>query len=539
MASPLWRISQGQRTISSMITKKEIFNVIAISVMVALLTTVPYVLADFLAKPDGVFSGFLMNPFDGFSYLAKMRQGYEGQWLFHLPYTVDPGQGAFIFIFYLFLGHLAKWFGTPLIVMYHAIRFLGAVIMFIVSFFLVARFLREKSHRWWAFGFILLGGGLGWLVLPFEIFASDLWIVESIPFLSAYTNAHFPVAIALFLILILLLLREFRSIQIGLGLAFIISTLLAAVQPFALLVLFAFLFLWLLWETWIETKSPGHGQNRIREKWLIYIAMILGALPWLIYDYWITRSHPQIAEWNAQNITPSPPILVYVFGLGLMLLVAVFGLLTGQFRKSHKERLLMVWIVTQSILLYAPFALQRRLSLGIYFPLIILAVLTMDRVVRESKKLPFIFLLLLILSIPSNLVVVGSGIAGIVKQDPFVFLENDEMKTYQWLASNLDPGEIILASPLTGNRIPAFTSLKVLYGHPFETPHAEEQSSFVEELYSSEDPPDEVVSGLQDMSISYVFYGTQEKSLGQPQWLDNLVEIFNAGEYSVYEIPSP
>ena len=42
--------------------------------------------------------------------------------------------------------------------------------------------------------------------------------------------------------------------------------------------------------------------------------------------------------------------------------------------KVSRGRLMLVWIVVQVALLYAPFPLQRRLALGLYFPLVVLAV---------------------------------------------------------------------------------------------------------------------------------------------------------------------
>ena len=522
-----------------MVTRNEFLRALAISILIALITMVPYIAASFLVKPSDIFGGFLINPIDGFSYLAKMRQGYDGQWLFHLPYTLDPGKGTFIFVYFLFLGHLSKWLGVPSIYIYHAVRFLGSVLMFGAAFILITRFLKNHIHRLWAFVIVVLGAGLGWLALPFGLLASDLWIVESIPFLTAYANAHFPIATALFLSLIIIMISKHQSIKKSMGLAILASTLLAAIQPFSIITLFIFLLLWILWETWIEVREQRDVKNEVRVKWLIYFAMIIGALPWLIYDYCITLSHPEIAEWNAQNITPSPSVIEYVFGFGAILIISIFGLFTRQFSKSRTERFLMVWMLAQAILLYAPFGLQRRLSLGLYFPLVIIAVLTLDRLIRNKKKLQFVFLLLLIISIPSNLVVIGSGIAGVMKKDPFVVLDNDEMQSYHWLSSNVDPGKIILAGPMSGNRIPAFADLRVFYGHPFETTNAKEQRNFIEQAYSSEDDKDETFQMLQELEVSYVFYGPEERELGQPQWLENLEVLFTAGEYSIYEIPMP
>jgi hypothetical protein len=71
-----------------------------------LLTLLPYLWANAAAGSGHVFAGFLLNPLDGATYLAKMRQGWEGNWLFTLPFTADPGPGSFLFTYYLLLGPL-------------------------------------------------------------------------------------------------------------------------------------------------------------------------------------------------------------------------------------------------------------------------------------------------------------------------------------------------------------------------------------------------------------------------------------------------
>ncbi len=61
----------------------------------------PFLAGQILAGNGHVFGGFLLNPLDGNSYLAKMRLGLEGEWRFRLPYTAEPGEGAYLFLFYI------------------------------------------------------------------------------------------------------------------------------------------------------------------------------------------------------------------------------------------------------------------------------------------------------------------------------------------------------------------------------------------------------------------------------------------------------
>lgn len=70
-----------------------------------LAVSLPYAWALAAGGDTHVFGGFLLNPIDGNSYLAKMMQGWSGAVTFTLPYTAEPGEGVILFVFYLFLGH--------------------------------------------------------------------------------------------------------------------------------------------------------------------------------------------------------------------------------------------------------------------------------------------------------------------------------------------------------------------------------------------------------------------------------------------------
>ncbi|HSB90324.1 MAG TPA: hypothetical protein VLD63_09915, partial [Anaerolineales bacterium] len=172
-------------------------RVVVPALLVIAATTVPYILATSLQPPGFVFGGFLLNPVDGFSYLAKMRQGMEGSWLFRLPYAAQPGGGTFLFVYYLFLGHVAAWTHLPPLVVFHIARVLGALAMFAAAAAFLRHMAPDGPGRRWAWVMVLIGSGFGWIGLPFGGLAPDLWVPEAIPFLSAYASAHFGLSMAL------------------------------------------------------------------------------------------------------------------------------------------------------------------------------------------------------------------------------------------------------------------------------------------------------------------------------------------------------
>mgnify|MGYP003935436743 CR=1 FL=1 len=70
------------------------------------ITAIPYVVGAAMATDERIFGGFVYAVEDGYSYLAKMRQGAEGAWLFHVPYTPEPHPGALVYPFYLLIGKI-------------------------------------------------------------------------------------------------------------------------------------------------------------------------------------------------------------------------------------------------------------------------------------------------------------------------------------------------------------------------------------------------------------------------------------------------
>ena len=78
------------------ITREEWRWAAAWALALVAIATLPFLIA-YWTTPEGLFyTGFLSNPEDGHTYLAKMRQGMRGDWLFHMPFTPEPHRGAFL-----------------------------------------------------------------------------------------------------------------------------------------------------------------------------------------------------------------------------------------------------------------------------------------------------------------------------------------------------------------------------------------------------------------------------------------------------------
>jgi hypothetical protein len=80
--------------------------------------------------------------------------------------------------------------------------------------------------------------------------------------------------------------------------------------------------------------------------------------------------------------------------------------------------------------------------------------------------------------------------------------------------------------------------LRVLYGHPFETPDADAQKLKVEELFLTGGTASSGMQALLEDGVEYVFYGPREQEIGNPAWLTELERIGEFGEVRLYKVDS-
>lgn len=483
--------------------------------LVIILITLPFIYSQISGGSYYVFSGFLFNSVDGNSYLAKMQEGWSGSWQFTLPYTAEPGSGTYLFLFYIFLGHLARWLHLPLVLMFHFSRIVATACFFWVLSIFLTRFLKlESISAGRAFLLLAFCSGVGWLAFLLGAFTSDFWVAEAYPFLSSYANPHFPFGLAL--ILGIFILAEEKSDLFRNILIFILGLLLAIILPFGIVICGLMLFGSSIWE-WIERKGVD---------WLGLFSFVVGGVPFALYQLWISQNDPVLKGWNAQNLTPSPPIWDFILSFSPIFLLAIYGSwIAWHSRRENGMRLLILWFIMGFILIYFPFSLQRRFMLGFYIPSVCLGVIGIQRITRNNAK-KWLWPLTFFLSVITNILVIMAGIFGVMAHAPAIFLEKSESQALAWISTNTPIDSIILASPDMGSFIPADTGRKVLYGHPFETVNAEQEKAKVQTFFQGNQAYQDQMKFLADNKIGYIFWGPREKELGTPIILNHMKTVY-------------
>jgi hypothetical protein len=520
------------------ISKKEWSWVITWTIVILAISCLPYLIAWIAAPPGYQFSGIVSNPLDGSSYLGKMRQGWLGAWRFHLTYTPETHNGAYIFLFYLALGHLARLLRLPLAVVYHAARVLAGSVLLIAVYDFLSHLTANQRERRLAFWLVSTSAGLGWLGAALGAFPIDLWVPEAFAFYSLAINPHFPLAIALMLIVVASVLwpREgiWRWLVPGL-----VALLLAIVQPFALIPVYVTLALYMLLRARMESSWQPPG-----------LAAALGAFlfsaPVLVYDYWVYTTNPALSVWAAQNVTPSPPIWDVMLGYGLVGFLSLLGGVGVVRDRDWGGLALAAWGGGCLILAYLPFSLQRRFITGLGLPLAMLASLAVTRWLwprLSASRERLVSLLVVGASSIGTLFLLAVLSVGALNRDPQgglfsrLYLSRDELAAMEWLLDKARD-EVVLASPRTGMFLPGWAGVRVVMGHPFETIDAETKERQVEAFFQCELSADEWQQIQSAYQIHYVFVGPAERALeGDEVCLDDLVPAFRQGEVTIYRLP--
>lgn len=468
------------------------------------LINLPYAVA-YLAGPQ-VFGGVLFALADGQSYLAKMREGWRGEWLFTLPYTAEPGEGVFLFTYYLFLGHVARWLGLSLETVYHTARLMGGLGFLLSAYHFLGHFMETPRARLGAWLFFSLSSGWGWAAALTGAFTMDLWVAESIPFLTLFSNAHFPLAWALMLWLVTWSWPGLSAAPLGrrLGGVALAAAALAIAQPMGLIPIGAALGAGLV----LEAARTRRLDLRL---WAPALVLGLSAAPWLINALWAAQTHPVLQGWNAQNLTPSPGLGEALLWGGLPLALAAAGAwrLWRERAARPRDMLALIWVLTGVGLMYAPLALQRRLSIGLWLPLCVLAVQAVRGWLSADgprwRRLAVVGALALLPL--SNLLVWAGGLAAATTRDPALFLTSGEAAAL----AHLPAGQVVLAAPDTGGFIPARSDARVLYGHPFETVPAAAEKQLVETALMDRAV---LLATLDARGVDVVVWGPREAAYG-------------------------
>lgn len=315
------------------VTAREMTVVLAWSVAIMALTTIPYSLAERWAPTGKQFCGFIWGVDDGNVYLSWIRQAAEGRVLLANQYTIKDQSPHFLNLFLYVLGRVCGVTGITPLAAFHGARMACGVFCLVSIYLLAARMSDRRGVRAWALIFASLSSGLGWLVvlagqggqiLPglvaFPMDVADGWQAqpEAIIFSSLLLNPLFAFSLGVVALTILAAagLCEGQGLRSALGVGASLL-LLGNVHGYDIFPLHFTLLAWLL----CCAATGRCSWRRAAQQYGAILAVSAASPVWGLYASHADPSYA--AKVNTPTLSPRP--FDVALGYGLVLALAAAG----------------------------------------------------------------------------------------------------------------------------------------------------------------------------------------------------------------------
>ena len=438
--------------------------------VLAVVTAVPYVYG-YAVQPQGhAFMGFFYLGDDANTYLAKMRQGWEGAWSWQNRYTTESSPAAYLFMFWLLLGHLAALLHLPLIVAFHLARIAAAFALMAAAWAFITHFIDDPRARRFAFYFCAIGLGMGYVIQALGhpvLFGNrtdtlDWRMPELTAFYSVLALPHFAWSGVFAGAGVVLTLKAIQRGSLGLGILAGAAWLgQASIHPQMPILMGGATAVALV----LRPASP--------RGWLAAAVAFAIPAPYILYSYLAFVGNPEVQRWTFHSKNALPPeSFSLFFAIAPQMLLALVGLPVALRRRRREDLFLVAWLVLLAAILYLPNPagdLRRRFLDGIYLPLVVLAamglyesILPRLRSARARRLVPFSYV---------AFAAVGSAFLVLaplaVATESQYSVSSAEFDGLNWLGNQ--PAGRVLSMPGVGLYIPAYSPDTVYVGHYDET----------------------------------------------------------------------
>jgi hypothetical protein len=531
--------------------------VLVLGTIALIVTSIPYVLGVGLATEDRVFGGFVYAIEDCYSYLAKMRQGAEGAWLFRIAYTPEPHRRALFFPFHLLLGKVAALLPgsdltARLVWVYHGARVLFGLVLLLTVYRFLAEFTERVAVRRLAWLLVAFGGGLGWLLVVLGepgwlgSMPLDFILPEGFTFLVLYGFPHIALARSLLLLGILCLLRAWQGHPVTVS---PVTDHVSRIMPFKWAALTGLL--WLVMGlivpfyvpvAWVVMGSAwmalGLRTGRVpwQQAWQAGMVGLVSA-PVVLYSAWVFTVDPVYKTWGAQNLISSPHPFHYLAAYGVLLVLAAFAA-RDAWRGQGSTWLAVVWVAVVPLLVYLPINVQRRLVEGVQVPLSLLAALGFRRFKWQGFRLQVLSVVLLVGLSLTNVMLVAGNCLALRGQPAPIYRDRWEVAALDWLDGRVQPDDVVMGAYETGNYLPARTKARSFVGHGPESVRADEKKALVAQFFAGETSEQWRRDLLTDYGVDWLFWGPVERELGtfDPHVAPYLRQVYNSEGYTIFEV---
>ena len=529
-------------------------------ILLALATTLPYLLG-YLGSPAGkYFLGFVLNPADQNTYFMWMTQVASGEVLLRNLYTSIPHDGAMLNLVFLATGWVGRMLGS-LDLAYQLLRVLAVVLLAWSAWLFVATFAASRAQRRWLFLAVVFGAGIGWiwnlyrlvngdfggLVSDTELLSRplDLWVPEGYVFYSMLVMPHFSVAIALLLLTVRCAAIGLADNRLGMtATAGLLCFALSFVHPYDVLIALGL-------AGGVATLYSLRQRAISRTVWRhVGLLLLLGSGP-VLYNYWILNNNPGMQAWLVQNHSASPAPVSYLAGYGLLLIGAVLYTVKNRHELGNNLsplQWLFAWLLILPLALYAPIDFQRRLVIGAVAPLAVLSMLLLLDWLEEQRfsarraSTATLAVMLLLVSLSSGFHWLNS-FRKAADHGGELFVESGMVEALRAIADAPTADGTVLARFETGNHVPRFSGRTTVIGSRGQTGNFDQVRASTEAFYRGDMSDEQMAAFLSKQRVSWILIGPHEAAImaaGTRQRLEKLdLQSWYTDRHGRYEILVP
>jgi len=526
------------------------------------LTTFPFLIG-YLIKGDDYFLGggvgYHAGQCDINVYISYLEQAKQGHIIFSNLFTSEIQQPRYFSPLWLLLGLIAKIFQANNILIFHLARIIaGFIFLYFIFYYFFNLFFEKFFDKVIALLVLCFSSGLGIfftkkgldLSLFFDVkniserYSVDFTMYEANTFITLAHSCLF-ILTQLFVIIIfyIFLKNNFKKLDyiylLGLNL------ILGFIHPYDFFIIFgvlaAYFFLNLILLL-IKKKKI------IENSWLYLkktAVLLLATLPAGYYFYFIVRKENSLWGWFKQNITLSPPLMGYLIGFGLLIILSLISALLF-YKKNKNIVFLLCWIITLLIIVYLPLSFQHRFIATEHIALAILAAYSLSLFFKEmissfNKYFAYfgIFIIFYFLSL-SNLSFLTTSIYEYNHMPEYFYFPKNYLQAALWLKDHSSDQEAILASAWNGTVLPSIIARPVFFGHIHQTLDFISKRRLLNQFFQENNQDQEKNKFLREYNIDYVFYTQREKLLGDfnPDLKDYLEKVYTNPEVNIYKVKS-
>ncbi|MGI6295968.1 MAG: hypothetical protein ACOX3G_07740 [Armatimonadota bacterium] len=511
------------------------------AIIIVLLSSLPYIWGYFIAPSGYSFTGLTHNIDDGAVYLSWMRQAADGHFFQRNLFTSEPQPARQFNLLFLAMGWCAAICHLPLIAVFHLFRIVLGIALILCLWQFSKLFLADEASRRIFIPLVGLSAGIGWMFPNASAPTGpvDIWQPEAITFLSIYLNPLFLAGLLLMVgaLYWLELARREGKAKYAAYAGFHLL-ILGNVHTYDVLTV-ACIWLCLLIYQFISKQSRAELFRTIK---LSALTAIIAA-PSTAYQFWVYAGDP-IYRARANTSISSPPLLSFILGYGLVLVVAIAAVWMMKKAKliNSAVSLPIVWSIVGFAIPYIPIAQQRKLVMGLHIPLCILCAYALSLLITRIPTIISRLTLALIIAITaiSNVNFTVNDMTLLTQGRTVThypaYLTDHQLAAMRYLHLHAKPDDTIFAGPAFSLFVPACTGDQVYYGHWSETPDYSGKLADWASLSNITLPDDcwiDIVTG----AIKKGYYVSEHPSFDiRPALADRFSPCFTSGDVKIYRL---